>query len=61
MEDLEQLEENEDLSNLDKETFLPEYNQLIKDEDYINLIENCKKEAETRQKEVFNLYTNTRK
>lgn len=42
---------------LTKEIFLPEYNQLMKDKVFIELIEKYKTEKEKRKKEVFSLYT----
>lgn len=42
---------------LQREIFLPEYNQLMKDKDYIALIEKCKQEKEKRRKETFWAYT----
>lgn len=42
---------------LQRDIFLPEYNQLMKDKDYIALIEKCKNKIEANEKEAFALYT----
>lgn len=42
---------------LQRDIFLPEYNQLMKDKDYIAMIEKCKSEIERNEKETFAVYT----
>lgn len=48
---------NLNIMELQRDIFLPEYNQLMKDKDYIAMIEKCKSEIERNEKETFAVYT----
>jgi len=46
------------MEELQRDIFIPEYNQLMRDKNYIELIEKCKTEQKNRRKETFWLYSN---